>query len=708
MIRIPRRNLGMSCLDRFDRRAASAAALSLLLATTAHAQTADTALPDLYVTATRLDAGITGASTTVITAEEIARSPEQTVPGILSRQTGVQVSNMYGGANGARSTVDIRGFGATGISNTLVLINGRRVDVPDLQGVDWGSIPLNSIERIEVTRGSSGGVLYGDGAVGGVINIVTKSGAKVPPSLRVEGAYGSFNQSEGRVSATMTRDAHALALFGNGVQADGYRDNSKYRQYNGVADYRYTKDWGEIYFNTAVSDQQLGLPGDRSVDPARGINELITDRRGASTPYDFAKQQQVTATGGFLYALRPGTELIVDGGVRRRAQQYGFFGYCFDFITGEVDKGCPVPQSYTETTLTTVSFTPRLKAELDLFGMPWRSMSGFDFYDSSYESPRSWFNGSPAYRQYDLAQTTLAGYAMNTVTVRPGTEVSVGGRVQRTSVRASDAIDPSAPCSAYGCFITQARPYDDASYNTAWHIGLEQRLGDMITLFGRAAQSFRVPNVDERIAVRPGTADFALQTQTSRDIEAGVRAHVGIFDMQWSLYDMYLDNEIHYRPDLFANVNLDPTRRYGSEAMMSARVTDTILLKGGVAYTRSVFREGPFAGNDVPLVARNTASAGVVWNILDERLVFTGDVRFVGSRRMDNDQANRQPLVPAVTLVDVRLGGRFDRYFWSVAVQNLFDQEYFDYAVASTTALGRYNAYPLAGRTFMVRAGATF
>jgi iron complex outermembrane receptor protein len=83
-------------------------------------------------------------------------------------------------------------------------------------------------------------------------------------------------------------------------------------------------------------------------------------------------------------------------------------------------------------------------------------------------------------------------------------------------------------------------------------------------------------------------------------------------------------------------------------------------------------------------------------------------VRYVGERRMDNDQANFQPPIPAHTTVDLRLGGEMKNLFWSVSVQNLFNVLYFDYAVASSATFGRYNAYPLPGRTFMVKAGASF
>ena len=113
------------------------------------------------------------------------------------------------------------------------------------------------------------------------------------------------------------------------------------------------------------------------------------------------------------------------------------------------------------------------------------------------------------------------------------------------------------------------------------------------------AQSFRVPNVDERVGtVSDGSAatSFDLQTQKSHDYEAGVRVRVGRFEIQSSVYDMYLHNEIHFRylPNFFSgNINLPPTRRYGSETIAAWQATDEILFKSGLAYTRSVFREGP-------------------------------------------------------------------------------------------------------------------
>jgi iron complex outermembrane receptor protein len=141
-------------------------------------------LPQIDVNWTRLNSGMVGTSNSIITAEDIARSPAQNLPDILSREVGVQVQHLLSSTNGSRDGVDLRGFGAFAQSNVLILVNGRRQQDFDLQGFDFASIPLNSIERIEITRGNSSTVLYGDGAIGGSINIVLKKGSSRPSPVR--------------------------------------------------------------------------------------------------------------------------------------------------------------------------------------------------------------------------------------------------------------------------------------------------------------------------------------------------------------------------------------------------------------------------------------------------------------------------------------------------------------------------------------------
>jgi len=660
----------------------------------AHAQGTSQSLPRIDVTASRLGNGIVGTSTTVITAEEITRSPAVSLTDILARQPGIQVQDLFGMVAGARTTVDMRGFGAAAPSNTLVLVNGRRLNDIDMAGVDFAAIPPNSIERIEITRGNSGGVLYGDGAVGGVINIITKTGVGVPDAYRFEGGFGSFRYEEGKASLNKSVGPFAMSFYGNAIDSDAYRVNNELKQRNGVGEIRYTGSEGTAYLNVSADDQKLGLPGGRRVDPTTGTDLVATDPRGATTPFDFGNKQGVNATVGFTRMLGDSAELVVDGGVRWKAQQAGFF-----------IAGFPDFDSFVDTTLTTYSVTPRLNVNHEMFFLPAKTIVGIDVYQSFYDSDRSVHQGDPAVHNYRLQQRTMGAYGLTTVALRPDTDVAYGGRIQTMDLSARDNFDPNAPG---GLFAAAAAPLDTSETHYAAHFGVDRRLNETFALFGRVAHSFRMPNVDERLALVAFPVDFSLKTQTSQDIEGGVRVHWGRFDLQSSVYRMNLLNEIHFRPDIFANVNLDPTKRYGVENIATYQLTDTVRLKGGLAYTRAVFRDGPFAGHDVPLVSPWTASAGVSWNVWYKWLVFDAVARYFSDRRMDNDQLGVQPLIPPNTLVDLRLGGEIDRFFWSVSVQNIFDVKYFDYAVASAFTLGVYNAYPQPGRTFLFKGGATF
>jgi iron complex outermembrane receptor protein len=657
-------------------------------------------------TTNRQFAGIVGASTTVITAEDIAHSPAQTIQEIIAQTPGVQLTTLFGGVNGAQTNVDIRGFGAFATSNSLVLINGRRLNDIDMAGVDLSTIPRDSIERIEITRGNSGAVLYGDNAVGGVINIVTKTGAGGPPvAMRVEAGAGSFNQRMGSVSTAVNAGPWSASFYGNGIKSDGYRVNNALDQRNGIGSVNYNTSDFTAFLTLSGDDQKLGLPGGRLVDPSIGLNQLETDRRGTNTPFDYANKQGANATAGFTKTLWNGAELIVDGGVRDKKQQAGFFG------------ATPFPSfasSFVDSTLQTWSLTPRLSIKNPIFGMPSSILTGIDYYDATFHSNRSKFNGFPPIHVYDLSQQTLAGYWQQTIGLLPTTDFSYGARVQNTSLTARDRFDPTAP----GAFDTQANPLNSNETQYALHIGLEHRFNDVFSLFGRAARAFRTPTVDERVASGPAfdafppfnpiPGNFTLKTQTSQDIEGGFRIKAGMFQMQSSIYNMDLVNEIHFDPVNFFNYNLDPTRRYGSETGVSFSASDTVLLRGGVAYTRAIFREGPFAGNDIPLVSRYTANAGVTWNIWQKYLVADATVRTWSSRRMDNDQPNRQSLIPANATVDFKLSGEYDRFFWSLSVNNALNALYYDYAIASAFTDGRFSAYPLPGRTYIVKAGATF
>ena len=702
---------------------AAAVVLSMLPAAPAGAQ-ATIELPTIDVTYSRWGGAITGASTSVVTADDIARMPARSLPDILAQQPGVQIQHLFGAATGARDTIDLRGFGAFAASNVLILVNGRRHQDFDLQGFDFSSIPLNSIERVEITRGNSGAVLYGDGAVGGVVNIVTKKTSTAPLSGRVEGLTGSYGYHEGRASVTASSGPWSVTLFGNAANADGYRVNSDLRQRNVNASINYAGAGWSAYTNIAADRQYQGFPAGLNNLPGNYPYTLAMPWQ-SNTPLDWGKKQGINITGGFTVTLAPDAELIVDGGVRRKFQQAQFYNY-LDPTTFLYNLSAAAPLNYVDTVLTTTSLTPRLDLHHQLFGVPNRLITGVDFYDTQYDSDRPTAPGLVPVHRYDIHQTTAGFYAMNTASVTPDTDISLGGRLQRNMTDAHDAYSPvNDPNAGFYANNPQIPPLSQGEWQYAAHIGIEHRFNSMLALFVRAARAFRLGNADERVGAGGPyvftVPTFDLKTQTSYDVEGGMRVDAGPLHLESSVYLMRLKNEIHFVPAFGVDTNLDPTQRWGWETSASYRISDAVRLRGGLAFTRATFREGAYAGKDIPLVSRWSGNAGLSWQIVPKWLALDVTMRYFGPRRMDNDQLNMQPLIPGQAIIDLKLGGKYDHFFWAVSVLNAFDKHYFDYAIASggiaagpffpaglPPTIGLYSAYPLPGRTFVVQAGATF
>ncbi|MDI6642070.1 MAG: TonB-dependent receptor plug domain-containing protein, partial [Elusimicrobiota bacterium] len=168
------------------------------------------------------------ANITVITQKKIAQSNAQTIVELLSMEKGIVGRDYWG--FGTKAEVDMKGFGETGASNCLVLINGRRINEIDLSNVDWTQIPLDQVERIEIVH-NSGSVLYGDNAVGGVINIITKK-LEYIPSLKASMQIGSFYTQRASLDLTEIITNYPINFRTSIFQSDGFRKNNKFDSYD--------------------------------------------------------------------------------------------------------------------------------------------------------------------------------------------------------------------------------------------------------------------------------------------------------------------------------------------------------------------------------------------------------------------------------------------------------------------------------------------
>jgi vitamin B12 transporter len=151
-------------------------------------------VPAVLITATRVPIRVDQAlaETTVITRALIEQAAGRTLPELLAGQPGVQFwSN---GGVGKIGSVSLRGLEAR---HTLLLVDGVRYGSATVGTPTWETLPLDSIERIEIVRGPMSG-LYGSEAVGGVVQIFTRSGAE---GLRANGSVAYGSQRTARLGA---------------------------------------------------------------------------------------------------------------------------------------------------------------------------------------------------------------------------------------------------------------------------------------------------------------------------------------------------------------------------------------------------------------------------------------------------------------------------------------------------------------------------
>jgi iron complex outermembrane recepter protein len=661
--------------------------------------------PVVTVEATRFPEAVRTlpASVTVLSAEDIAISAARTLPELLSQQVGIVARDFYGN-NAAVTTVDLRGFGVTGQLNTLILVDGRRVTDIDLTSVQWAAIPLASIERVEILRGT-GAVLYGDGATSGVINIVTRAPREQAPSLDLYGRAATFRTREAQLFGSANAGPIALNASVHGFSSDGYRANNRNEQQNTTLGARWNIGATAFDLRLGADRQDLRLPGARRVQPSIGLDEYSSDPRGAQTPLDYASRDGERA--GLTISRRWRETDFSVGLDWRRKDQRSFF-----------DQG-GFPASRADV-LEVGSLTPRLRVPFATAGWNHRLTLGVDWHDWRYDSRRTDRPenlGQPINRLRVKLQTR-AIYAQDSIEATPVTQLTAGWRSERVRFEATDTLDPTAP----GFFFnTAAPPVNETQREHAWELGIRHQVAARTAVFARTGRSYRFVNVDE---IYESDAFFSAQFQVLRP----QHAHTNDVGAEWrsdrwwlrgTLFRNRVTDEIHLDPFTtgVGNTNLPPSRRQGVELEARWQATQDLRFSAAYAYTDARFLEGvlagsPFAmgtglgvaGKRVPLVPRHKWNASFSWS-LPAQMLLSGALSAVSRQFMDNDEPNTLGTeIPRYAVADLKLARRFAWGRLAFAVNNLFDSHYYTYAVRSAFVADRYAVYPLPGRTFALTA----
>ncbi len=185
-------------------------------------------------------------NTTTLTRRQLEASAQTNVDQVLNKVPGVFTPQVP--ANQIHPTaqiVSIRGFGNSFGVKTLVLVDGIPINDGYFRTIDWSQAPTENLDRIEVIRGGGATSLWGNLAMGGVINMITREPA--PKEVRLNLSYGNYNTFTADAAATiLSTQRWRMGATYNRAQTDGYHlIPSQYRNPRNSA--TAFKQWSFIY-----------------------------------------------------------------------------------------------------------------------------------------------------------------------------------------------------------------------------------------------------------------------------------------------------------------------------------------------------------------------------------------------------------------------------------------------------------------------------
>lgn len=623
-------------------------------------------LAPVIVSATRFasDPGQTPIGASVITAEEIREAGITNVNEAVRRLGGVY------GRQGLRGTsdfsLDLRGFGANSEQNLVVMVDGVRLSESELSPTMLSSVAIESVARIEIVRGGSS-VLFGEGATGGTVHVITKRGAAPGTHGTAAVEAGSFGHRELRTTLTHNRDRFSIDANLGVLRADNYRDNNDIRQNNFSGGLQWALDGGgRIGFRVDAARQDSRFAG------ALTLAQVQQNPRQTNTPNDFGSLDTDRYT---LFAERRFGELELAAELSHRDRKSESV-----FVFGGAPFNSRVDGDMTQ-------FSPRLRYLADLGGYQNELVAGLDFARWNRHTVSD-FGGFPA-SDANASQSSRAIYVRDEIRIGKA-RIAAGGRHE---VFDKDFTNPLG-------FATTA--YSRSHSLNAWELQAKYDFTPSLNAFGKVGRSYRVANADENAGTP--VINQPLEPQTSQDLELGVSVGSAARKLTARVFRHRLTNEIFYNPLTFANVNLDPTQRQGIEIEGNLRLANAFMLAATVQHVSAKFRGGPNAGNEMVLVPRNRVALRLNWLPGNEHSGFVG-LQWTGKQRYGGDFANAcAARIPAFATLDARYAYRTGPWEFAVAGSNLTDKRYF------TNAFGACQSgiYPDPGRQIKVSARYDF
>ena len=618
------------------------------------------------------------AAVSVLTRADLERTQARTLPDALRFIPGLRFTSIDG--NGSLPVASARGFFGGGENEyVLLMIDGIPVNTTRTTLAEWMSIPVAAIERIEAFRGS-GSVLYGDVAIGGVINVITR--APTTDDMRATLGVAEHNVWEAALGVTR-KLGETWGASGTGSYAEG----------RGGREHTFAR---RIAASTAI-EKTL---------PARRTRFAIQ--------YDRLEDEDPGPLDDATFAADPtqANELFdADERTRDAAELVGILDRPLGAshmlrLSGRVHGA---RQGRTRTLLLTPDFGDTqfhhetdqgfwIRAQSDRLGTTSKFVTGLEAsgarYESSYRSPST---------GEELSSSTgnrlaLALYAE--------AQRELIGRLRAYAGARYDRVTPTA---------TIENREENARFSAlSGRVGINYAYRDGDDAGGNvylvASNSFKTPTLDQLYDSRRtpvgddvfiSISNPSLEPQRAREIEAGVYQRVPIarasLEISLSAYLRDLEDEIDFDLATFRYANIKRSRHEALEVLTLGHLWRDIEVRNALTLGRARFRSDPYQGNQLKNIPRfSTQTALSVPVVPSVMLTFAHSS--TSSTYLDDDNTRT---IPGIHLFDAGLRVVVGSFEGSIRVENLSDERGASYGFTLFDPISSRNVpmlFPLGGR----------
>lgn len=677
--------------------------LSLLVTALTNAQ--EIQLKDTIITSTtgfEESAMKENKNVTVITKEDLEKKVYTDIAEVFRDAPNIIIQNTHFGP-----VVDLRGNGERAISRVKVLVDGISINPLDesMGVVPMNTIPLNSIERIEVIPGG-GAVLNGSGTAGGIVNIITKSSIR-KNFFNSEFGGLSYDTQKYTTAAGYNITDNLYANFGYSyLTGNGYRDGDKRENgaFNGGIDYKIneknrirfqgSKFSGNEDSSYPISKELLSQDRKKAGSPS----ESKSDREAYSLDYEYKATENLT----FLSTIyKQNYEKNFTDLIHMKTFKIKMGNMPFGIIMKDVDssmnglfseksKGIKLKSKYKYENGEIILGYDYNKTNLLRHSIV--KAAGKGYMDIIFQPSLGKVSVNIDLLN-DVYKETQGFYGLNKYNLTPDLQLTTGLRFETAKLGGdrTSTTKPSMNGKPVGTFV-KTTSSDKTEDNFAGELGLNYAYNSTGSVYTRYERGFISP-VPGQITNKIGGEYFGnnIKSETSNTFEVGVKDFVGNTFVNLSVFTTFTDDEITIQHGNVHNpatkewiwLNLDKTRRIGTELFME-QYFGKLTLNQGLSYVNAKITKGAYKGDDVPLVPEGKLTLGASYQFTEKfstGLLFnyvgkTTVREYDGEHTLTSDKTFKTD-ISSHNFTNLNFQYQVNEYFYlGAGINNLFNNKY--------------------------------